>query len=61
MYTPDINMPETLCKDSNKIKCKEFIYKKYQYVNILYFTMGKLIIISDLAKNQNIESPLKYP
>ena len=48
MYVSDIFMPETLCKDSNNIKCKEFIYKKYQYVNILYFTMDNWLIIKYL-------------
>ncbi len=36
MYALDISMPETQSKDNNNIKCKEFIYKKNQYVDFLY-------------------------
>ncbi|MFT6333644.1 MAG: hypothetical protein ACJATI_000372 [Halioglobus sp.] len=44
-------MPETLNKDSNNIKCKEFIYEKYQYVDFLYLDLETRCISASALYN----------
>jgi hypothetical protein len=52
-------MPETLNKDSNNIKYKEFIYEKYQYVDFLYLDLETRCISASALYNVSQASTTK--